>query len=178
MAASFEDTVFGTMPLSSDHPRHKDWVTVCRRAAEEDTEPHARFLTGDPLGHNLGHTKQRERIDWLTARAIHHELGQVSSAHFLELDALSDADKIAFVETIILWVYEYRKGEGRREQFKHALLVEEAHHILSQMKEHSEGAETIMETCLRQIREFGEGVIVIDQEPSKLSNSIKANTYC
>jgi len=34
-----------------------------------------------------------------------------------------------------------------------------------------------METCLRQIREFGEAVIVIDQEPSKLSNSIKANTY-
>ena len=34
-----------------------------------------------------------------------------------------------------------------------------------------------METSLRQIREFGEAVIVIDQEPSKLSNSIKANTY-
>ena len=35
-----------------------------------------------------------------------------------------------------------------------------------------------METSLRQIREFGESVIVIDQEPSKLSDSIKANTYC
>ncbi|MBI2540739.1 MAG: hypothetical protein HYW04_13265 [Deltaproteobacteria bacterium] len=39
-------------------------------------------------------------------------------------------------------------------------------------------AETIMETSLRQIREFGEAVVVIDQEPVKLSNSIKANTYC
>ncbi|MBN1156929.1 ATP-binding protein, partial [Candidatus Woesearchaeota archaeon] len=36
--------------------------------------------------------------------------------------------------------------------------------------------ETIMETTLRMIRKFGEGVIVIDQEPSKLSESIKANT--
>ena len=34
-----------------------------------------------------------------------------------------------------------------------------------------------METCLRQIREFGEAVVVIDQEPHKLSDSIKANTY-
>ena len=34
-----------------------------------------------------------------------------------------------------------------------------------------------METCLRQSREFGEAVIVVDQEPSKLSDSIKANTY-
>ena len=33
-----------------------------------------------------------------------------------------------------------------------------------------------METTLRMIRKFGEAVIVIDQEPSKLSESIKANT--
>ena len=96
----------------------------------------------------------------------------------LELDALSDADKIFFTEAMILWVYEFRKNEGKREIFKHALLIEEGHHILSHKKENVEGSETIMETCLRQIREFGEAVIVIDQEPTKLSNSIKANTYC
>jgi len=32
-----------------------------------------------------------------------------------------------------------------------------------------------MESPLRMIRKFGESVIVIDQEPSKLSESIKAN---
>jgi len=95
----------------------------------------------------------------------------------LELDSLSDADKIFFTEALILWLYELRKTEPQRETFKHALIIEEAHHILSQIKEHHEGAETIMETSLRQIREFGEAVIVIDQEPTKLSNSIKANTY-
>ena len=58
-----------------------------------------------------------------------------------------------------------------------ALVIEEGHHILSGKKENVEGVETIMETSLRQIREFGEAVIVIDQEPTKLSNSIKANTY-
>ena len=57
------------------------------------------------------------------------------------------------------------------------MLIEEGHHVLSHHKENVEGAETIMETSLRQIREFGEAVIVIDQEPTKLSNSIKANTY-
>lgn len=102
----------------------------------------------------------------------------LNSSVVLELDTLSDADKIFLTEAVILWLYEFRKTEGKREQFKHALLIEEGHHILSQKKENVEGAETIMETCLRQIREFGEAVIVIDQEPSKLSNSIKANTYC
>jgi hypothetical protein len=96
----------------------------------------------------------------------------------LELDALSDSDKVFLTEALILWLYEFRKHEGRREQFKHALIIEEGHHILSRAKENAAGTETIMETSLRQIREFGEAVIVIDQEPTKLSNSIKANTYC
>jgi len=95
----------------------------------------------------------------------------------LELDTLADVDKIFLTEALILWLYEFRKREQGREQFKHALIIEEGHHILSQKKEQAEGAETIMETCLRQIREFGEAVIVIDQEPTKLSNSIKANSY-
>lgn len=101
----------------------------------------------------------------------------LSSNVILELDALSDVDKVFLIEALILWLYEFRKTEGKREIFKHALIIEEGHHVLSEMKERAEGAETIMETCLRQIREFGEAVIVIDQEPTKLSNSIKANTY-
>lgn len=101
----------------------------------------------------------------------------LNSDVILELDALSDSDKLFFTEAVILWLYEFRKNEGRREEFKHALIIEEAHHILSHQKENVEGAETIMETSLRQIREFGEAVIVVDQEPTKLSNSIKANTY-
>ena len=95
----------------------------------------------------------------------------------LELDALSDTDKVFLTEAMILWLYELRKNEGKREEFKHALVIEEGHHVLSHHKEVHEGVETIMETSLRQIREFGEAVIVVDQEPSKLSDSIKANTY-
>lgn len=119
--------------------------------------------------HGLGPVvNMRDQLD-------HHKL--LSSDVILELDALSDVDKIFLIETLILWLYEFRKGDGKRETFKHALIIEEGHHVLSEAKERAEGAETIMETCLRQIREFGEAVIVIDQEPSKISNSIKANTH-
>jgi hypothetical protein len=96
----------------------------------------------------------------------------------LEMDCLSDSDKIFFTEALLLWIYEYRKNEGKRERFKHAIVIEEAHHVLSYKKEKEQGEETIIETLLRMIREFGESVIVIDQEPGKLSESIKANTYC
>ena len=110
--------------------------------------------------------------------------GQTDARHLLntnivmELDAMSNSDKIFFTEALVLWIYEYRKNEGKRERFKHAIVIEEGHHILSGAKERREGQETIIETSLRQIREFGESVIVIDQEPSKLSDSIKANTFC
>ena len=94
----------------------------------------------------------------------------------LELDALSDSDKTFLTEALLLWIYEYRKNNGKREKFQHAIVIEEGHHILSRAKERQTGGETIMETSLRQIREFGESVMIIDQEPHKLSESIKANT--
>lgn len=95
----------------------------------------------------------------------------------LELDTLSENDKIFLTEALSLWIYEYRKNQGITNEFRHALIIEEAHNILSKMKERQKGGETIMETTLRTIRKYGEAVIVVDQEPSKISESMKANTY-
>lgn len=96
----------------------------------------------------------------------------------LEMDNLATIEKVFLVEALLLWIYHYRKNQPQRERFKHAIVIEEAHHILSGKKEFQLGEETIIETIIRMIREFGESVIVIDQEPSKLSNSIMANTNC
>lgn len=94
----------------------------------------------------------------------------------IELDALSSDDKKFLTEALLLWIYEFRKNQGETPEFRHAIIIEEAHNILSKKKEKTQGGETIMETTLRMIRKFGEAIIVIDQEPSKLSESIKANT--
>jgi hypothetical protein len=94
----------------------------------------------------------------------------------IELDALSNDDKKFLTEALLLWIYEFRKNQGETPEFKHAIIIEEAHNILSKKKEKTEGGETIMESTLRMIRKFGESIIVIDQEPSKLSESMKANT--
>lgn len=76
----------------------------------------------------------------------------------------------------MLWIYEYRKNQGETKDLRHMIIIEEAHNILSKAKERRQGGETVMETTLRMIRKFGQGVIVIDQEPSKVSESMKANT--
>lgn len=96
----------------------------------------------------------------------------------LELDSLASIEKTFFIESLLLWIYHYRRNQNKRETFKHAIVIEEAHHVLSAKKEFTQGEESIMETVIRMIREFGEAIIAIDQEPSKLSNSILANTNC
>lgn len=96
----------------------------------------------------------------------------------IEMDNLATIEKIFLVESLLLWIYHLRKNQGKREVFKHAIIIEEAHHILSGKKEFELGEEPIMETIIRMIREFGESIIVIDQEPGKVSNSILANTNC
>jgi type IV secretory pathway VirB4 component len=102
--------------------------------------------------------------------------GLLKSDVIIELDALSSDDKKFLTEALLLWIYEFRKNQGESASLRHAIIIEEAHNILNKKKETAQGGETIMETTLRMIRKFGEAVIVIDQEPSKLSESIKANT--
>lgn len=94
----------------------------------------------------------------------------------LELDALTQSDKILIIESIILWIHHYRLAQGEREEFKHAIILEEAHHVLRQKS--LTGAESIMETTFREIRELGESMIVIDQHPSQISFAALGNSYC
>ncbi len=93
-----------------------------------------------------------------------------------ELDRLATIERVFFIEALLLWIYQYRALQGKSDVLRHVIVLEEAHAVLSRAKEAVQGSESIMETSLRLIREFGQGVIVIDQEPSKLSNSILANT--
>lgn len=94
----------------------------------------------------------------------------------IELDNLATIEKVFITEALLLWIYHYRKAQNTRNDFKHAIVIEEAHHVASAKKEQVSGEETIIESTIRQIREFGESIIAIDQEPSKLSDSLLANT--
>lgn len=95
----------------------------------------------------------------------------------LELDALTDTAKIFVTETLLLWIHHYRMAQGKRERFKHACLIEEAHHILSRKLQMISGTETITDMILREVREFGESLIIVDQDPSLLSIPAIGNTY-
>jgi len=95
----------------------------------------------------------------------------------LEVDALTDSAKIFLTESLLLWIHHFRMAEGKRENLKHICIIEEAHHILSRKLQIISGTETITDILLREVREFGESVIVIDQDPSLLSIPALGNTY-
>ena len=117
------------------------------------------------MGHVLNSQNPMDITDLLNKQVI------------LELDALTNADKTFLIESLLLWIHHYRMGEESREIFKHAVIIEEAHHILLRKKQESTGEETVTDIILREIRELGEAVICIDQHPSLISKPALGNTY-
>ena len=91
----------------------------------------------------------------------------------LELNALAHAEKIFLIETLLVWTHHFRLLEGERETFKHCMIIEEAHNILSASKK-----ETVVDLLLREIRELGESIVLVDQHPSQISVPAIGNTYC
>jgi hypothetical protein len=95
----------------------------------------------------------------------------------LELDALTQSDKVFFVSALLLWTHHKRMTEQTRECLKHVTLVEESHHILSDERRSLVGGQSVMEIVFREIREFGEALVLLDQHPSKISLPALGNTY-
>ena len=94
----------------------------------------------------------------------------------LELDGLTNADKTLIIESMLLWIHHYRLSQPDRETFKHAMIIEEAHHILLK-RIGGRGGEAVTDTILREIRELGEAIILVDQHPSLISIPALGNTY-
>jgi hypothetical protein len=67
--------------------------------------------------------------------------------------------------------------QGEREKFRHAILIEEAHHVLSGERRSLIGGQSIMDLTCREIREFGESLIILDQHPSMISLPALGNTH-
>ncbi len=91
----------------------------------------------------------------------------------LELDGLSDSDKTFIIGSLLLWIYFYRMQEPEREILKHMIVIEEAHHLLLRTSKE----EDITDVMMREIRELGEGIVILDQHPHKVSVSALGNVY-
>ena len=92
----------------------------------------------------------------------------------LELDGLSETDKCFFIGAILLWNSEFRRAQPEREILKHVFLIDEAHHIFRKKPETKQ--EDITDIIFREIREYGESIIILDQHAHKTSTQALGNT--
>lgn len=93
----------------------------------------------------------------------------------IELDALSQQGKKFLIPLLCLWLYYVKLGSSEREKLSLAIFVEEAHHVLYKSQQRSK--ESVLEMLLRQCREIGIAMIVIDQHPHLISSAALGNTY-
>jgi hypothetical protein len=109
----------------------------------------------------------------------------------LELEGLGDDDDKAFMMGLLLIrMVEHRRSPQDRERaaadkgLRHLLVVEEAHRLLTNVESKSqEGAANPrakavegFTNMLAEIRNYGQGVIIADQVPTKLARDVIKNT--
>jgi shikimate kinase len=96
-----------------------------------------------------------------------------------EFDGLSRDVQNFLMEILFAYVFEYRLAQNQRDgDLNHVFFLDEGKRVFSVYKERQDasGIPEIDELTAK-MREFGEGLVVADQEASKLTDSIKANTY-
>jgi len=100
----------------------------------------------------------------------------------LELDGLGRDEANLLALWLFYWIYAYRRARGERGRLLHVLIVDEAKRIFTASEQYSQTTSEYSgvppaDLICDEIRDFGEAIIAADQEPTKLSSSLKANTY-
>ena len=95
----------------------------------------------------------------------------------LEMDGLSSSsDRVMFSEALTLYLYRLRLAEGPREKLTNVVILEEAHNLL--LAKQVGAKESVLESSIRMIRQYGLGYVFVDQSASMLSKVAFANSYC
>lgn len=111
----------------------------------------------------------------------------------MELSGLADPEVLAFlVGLLFMRLHEHRLVESlgtqpsERGKLRHVTLIEEAHRLFSKTGEHASGggdesgirslAVESLSNMLAELRAMGEGIVVVDQSPSKLAPDVLRNT--
>lgn len=116
-------------------------------------------------------------------RSIPMEL-LMSRPVILELNDLNQQDKAMTMMFLLMLLREYRE-QHKSKNLQHLTVVEEAHNVLENVK--SVGASEVaadtkakaveaFSTMLAEVRAYGEGILISDQSPDKLSPDAIRNT--
>lgn len=121
----------------------------------------------------------------------HPDYGAIMNGRaIMELEGLADdADKCLVMGTILVQYYQYLKGHfhdsDKAKNLKHIIVIEESHRLFKNVKPQGKGAEgpdptgQLVETLsniMAEIRAFGEGMLIVDQSPTKIAEDVIKNS--
>ncbi len=105
-----------------------------------------------------------------------HVAGLLQENAVLEMDGLSsDSDRRMFSESLTLYLYRLRLAQGPQKKLTNMIILEEAHNLLH--RKSSDSRESVLETSIRMIRQYGMGYVFVDQSASLISKVAFANSY-
>lgn len=137
--------------------------------------------TGRTLGWQTSALRALESLQF-AGIAAESAANPVETAHSLlggrtiiELDALGRSDTAFLVPMLLSWLYHVQLADPVREKLRLVVFIEEAHHVLRQGEGRSR--ESLMETLVRQCREVGIALVVLDQTPHRISPTVLANVH-
>jgi len=118
-------------------------------------------LVEGPLERVIASQRESDHLDFLLS---HHTV--------IELDGLSASDRVFLASIVVRHLVQSMMHTQSREKLSLVVVIEEAHRLLSQS-----GRESVLEQSLREARELGIGLIVVDQTPSQISHTGLANLH-
>jgi len=135
--------------------REAQWSQSCQRILMQ--------LTTGQLGRVLCRRRDAAALDQLR---WNHTV--------VELDGLATNDANFLTQHLVHHLTQTLLEARERETLRFVVLIEEAHHLLAR---HDGQHETVLETCLREGREIGLGIILADQCISAISPTALANCF-
>ncbi|OHV38502.1 MULTISPECIES: ATP-binding protein [Pseudofrankia] len=95
-------------------------------------------------------------------------------------DITNDQDKAFLIGAVLIRIVEHlrvRWGNTGTDELRHVLVVEEAHRLLKNVEDGPAAAAVeLFASLLAEIRAYGEGVLVVEQIPSKILPDVLKNT--
>lgn len=137
-----------------DKSRNRSWKTTAMRALEE--------------------LKLANLIDENTINQQKFAQQLSSSISVVELDSLSVPARKFIIPLLFSWVYQVKLADNKREKLSLVLILEEAHNVLHRSQR---STESLTEQLLRQCREIGIGVVLVDQQPNQIASTVLGNVH-
>lgn len=180
----------GTIPNEFLYPTFLDLVDEV-----EDYLDHSKFV-GETLGdyHGAMTTRLKSFVNsykgLLLNTEVHPDYEEMMKRRtIIELEGLADdADKCLVMGTILVQYFEYLKLHFTvsDKKLQHLLVIEEAHRLFKNVEKKVSGAGQSadptgqlvesLSNIMAEIRAFGEGLLIVDQSPSKIAEDVIKNS--